>query len=852
MPPRLSPVHRALLEYARADKEGVAVAQDGSAFDLGTVPISQAARGFKKSFTIQVVTPSTSIRVVQHRWTAPGRHIFSASITSSSDTLHQGVDAQIVISLPSSPIGRYVDQLELTFQVVSSGKKFLISRSVIAIVGDPEEVERLRPQAPYVQSRRGRNEWRGQVVEGVAPPRLMAIQWRGRLPKSLIPPAIQEVLARPAGADILSEIQTRFFAKPLSKKTYSIHFIQVFTVDRGVSRPVRLHAVRDLEVYDMENKALVRHGVFYQLHVPGLAEKRPSVLIGDRMLVKRHGDVGGRLYEGHVHFVHETDVSLRFHGSFPSSAPGYDIHFLLNRIPIRRQHQIMNLPLSETHFAFPEVKNVGKVPSGNISTPYNPLIASNPLQWRAVKAIVTRAAGAAPFLLFGPPGTGKTVTGVEAMRQVLARDPKARILACAPSNSATDIIASRLKDLGRAVMFRFYAPSLDRQTVSDKLVPFTFMNGEGHFSHPDLDNLMSYRVIVTTCLSSAFAAGVGMPRGHFTHIFVDEAGQATEPEAMVPIRSMADSTTHVVLLGDPRQLGPLIRSPIARELGLDISYLERLMDRQAYQGNSACFVKLLKNYRSHPAILRFPNEQFYGNELQTCGDPASINSLLGHALLANKKFPVVFHAVLGQDAREASSPSFFNVEEVLVIQQYARDLLRSGVEIGIIAQYRAQCTKIRLALRSFAQDVKVGSAEEFQGLEYRVIIMSGVRSSREYITYDLKHTLGFVANPRRLNVAITRAKALLAIVGDPSVLSLDPLWRKFLNYINLNGGWKGEPISWDPRAPVNDDGGYDDAMREQGAADMDELARRIEAFTVDALNDEDIEGADEQVWEEVE
>jgi len=91
-----------------------------------------------------------------------------------------------------------------------------------------------------------------------------------------------------------------------------------------------------------------------------------------------------------------------------------------------------------------------------------------------------------------------------------------------------------------------------------------------------------FRVIVTTCLSASIANGIGMPRGHFSHIFIDEAGQATEPEAFVSIKTMTDMRTNIVLSGDPKQLGPIIRSGIARELGLEMSYLERLMEREAY------------------------------------------------------------------------------------------------------------------------------------------------------------------------------------------------------------------------------------------------------------------------------
>jgi helicase MOV-10 len=135
--------------------------------------------------------------------------------------------------------------------------------------------------------------------------------------------------------------------------------------------------------------------------------------------------------------------------------------------------------------------------------------------------------------------------------------------------------------------------------------------------------------------------------------------------------------------------------------------------------------------------------------------------------------------------------------------------------------------------------------------ERRIIIISTVRSSRDYINYDLRYTLGFVANPRRFNgassmlffqegefhthgrtclfftVAVTRAKALLIIVGDPLVLGLDPLWREYLNSVHAGGGWRGPQIPWDPLEPVNPDGEYDAALRVLALGDADALAQRL-------------------------
>ena len=176
---------------------------------------------------------------------------------------------------------------------------------------------------------------------------------------------------------------------------------------------------------------------------------------------------------------------------------------------------------------------------------------------------------------------------VEAIFQVLKAQPTARIFACAPSNSAADLIASRIKaclgEDAKSSLFRFVAPSRHKEQIPSELLPHTHhVDGVG-FSVPALDIVRGYRVIVSTCLSASFASNIGVKRGHFTHIFVDEAGQATEPETMVPIKNMADQRTNIVLSGDPKQLGPIVRSRIARELGLDLSYLERLMMRDVYE-----------------------------------------------------------------------------------------------------------------------------------------------------------------------------------------------------------------------------------------------------------------------------
>lgn len=129
--------------------------------------------------------------------------------------------------------------------------------------------------------------------------------------------------------------------------------------------------------------------------------------------------------------------------------------------------------------------------------------------------------------------------------------------------------------------------------------------------------------------------------------------------------------------------------------------------------------------------------------------------------------------------------------------------------------------------------------------ERHAIIVSTVRSSLDFVEFDLRHTLGFVANPRRFNVAMTRAKSVLIVIGDPDVLGLDPLWRRFLNHVHAHGGWKGVRIPWDPDEEVLTDaaGGdrlaYDVKMRAHAEQDLQSLVARTSAFGLDALDEEE-------------
>lgn len=394
----------------------------------------------------------------------------------------------------------------------------------------------------------------------------------------------------------------------------------------------------------------------------------------------------------------------------------------------------------------------------------------------------------------------------EAIKQVWKSQSGSYIVAAAPSNSAADLLAEHLvKQVPKTQILRFYAPSRLEKLVPSKIHDISNFGKRRNLS---LEDLAKFRIIVVTLVTAGKLASAGFPQDHFTHLFIDEAGHATEPEAIIPLAGILAAKGQMVLAGDPKQLGPVLRSPIALKHGLQISLLERLMNTsEVYQRskptngfNSATITKLLKNFRSHPKLLTLPSKLFYDNELESKADPMVINSMLNYDKLPNKNVPLIFHGIVGDDQRESRSPSYFNPEEAAKVVEYVQDLLDSekGIakkvkaeEIGIISPYRRQVQKIKELMNKKFQNkvqfkdwtkVNVGSTEEFQGQERRIIIISTVRSKPTLLKADYLHKLGFLNNPKRFNVAITRAKALMVVIGNPYLLCMDAHWKSFLQY----------------------------------------------------------------------
>lgn len=445
----------------------------------------------------------------------------------------------------------------------------------------------------------------------------------------------------------------------------------------------------------------------------------------------------------------------------------------------------------------------------------------NEQQKQCIEAIVAGKYHPHPFICFGPPGTGKTTVLCAAIEAVLRSSPKHRVFACAPSNSAADLFIERLGGkLDETQLFRLNATYRDARTASAKVLKYSSRRDDlGHFTLIPRDDLLKYRVVVSTCISGAWLRGLGCEPGDFTHVFIDEAGHCTEPESMATLGGLLDGTmsTRVILGGDPQQLGPIVRNPLALQHGLGVSWMERLIRGADHDDNSPYYrpsgtgpypahsmTKLLHNYRSHPDILAQPNQLFYENELIASADKMSRERLCRWSSFPGARFPILLHHVAGQEEREGTSPSWYNRDELIITMEFVQKLLEtkslglSESDVGIITPYAKQASKLRELARRRRWNVgdghlKIGSVEEFQGQERTVILISTVRSQIASIaTFDTPFQLGFVKQEKRLNVAITRAKAGVIIVGNANVLETDARWRSVIAFIQAKGGIVGD------------------------------------------------------------
>lgn len=600
-----------------------------------------------------------------------------------------------------------------------------------------------------------------------------------------------------------------------------------------------IQTLENIHCYDLRNHPvdIDYRSASASLKVEGLIEKRPSIIVNDKIILGHPNSK--KLYEGRVIDVRECEIRVRFSRS-PTEFVGYKLFYVSfkpSSTAIRRCYTTVNnldnnlissclFPLHYKdnqfkiekidNFLIPEQRNLNKRQIQAVEY-FLSVSKVGGNSWANVEKpsnhdnIIHQKFN--PFyLIFGPPGTGKTHTAIEIILRILQRT-RQRILVSCPSNTAADELAVRilnkhkLSNKGYLIRLNSYSrlPSGIPELLKKQHVCFNDVSC--------LEEFGNIRVVVTTC-STAWNLNA-VPDLSFDYLFLDEIGQAHEPEALIPISFILNRNKNakIALIGDPKQLGPVIQD---KQGSLETSILERLFTKfpiyernNEYESsgfyNPKFITKLVNNYRSHESIVSFPSQMFYNNELVAMKGKES--SFLNWDYLPNKEHPIVFCNIVGEDKREASSPSWFNQEEIIHIVNYLLPNLfehksAGPFTVGIITPYHQQKMKMKLAIdkkmnTEQKKRIKIGSVEQFQGQEEDVIIISTVRSKKlEQIPVDVKASLGFIGSPKRLNVSITRAKQLLIIVGNGGLLKIDTeTFGKFIEFCEKINVIKNGPLT---------------------------------------------------------
>lgn len=426
-------------------------------------------------------------------------------------------------------------------------------------------------------------------------------------------------------------------------------------------------------------------------------------------------------------------------------------------------------------------------------------------------------------VVHGPPGTGKTTTLVEAIYETLRRENQ--VLVCAQSNMAVDWIAEKLVDRGVSVL-RIGNPT----RVTDKMLSFTY---ERRFeSHPLYSELWGVRKAIRDIYASrsgstdsrhqkiarlkdratdleytinqalfadakVFACTLTGSANHlldgmkFGTLFVDEAAQALEAATWIAIQK----AHRVILAGDHQQLPPTLKSPEAMRGGLDQTLMQAIVEQKPQ------VVSLLTvQYRMADGIMQFPNHEFYDGQLESAPNVKYRGILDWDTAMdwvdtadAPPDLSVREGAEsIDGDSEQSSGLSKVNPAEARLtldtlktyFEKIGKDrILEERIDVGIISPYKAQVNLLRHMLkcdrywRPFRSLITINSVDGFQGQERDIIVISLVRHNDE-------GNIGFLRDLRRMNVAITRARMKLILIGHKPTLCRMPFYKRLADYID--------------------------------------------------------------------
>ncbi|XP_071820469.1 3'-5' exoribonuclease HELZ2-like isoform X2 [Apostichopus japonicus] len=489
------------------------------------------------------------------------------------------------------------------------------------------------------------------------------------------------------------------------------------------------------------------------------------------------------------------------------------VQFQLERISFCEMHFGVD-NLTEMKLIFPPANMVPRFPGVRREE----CIEMNPRQADASKYIVG-AGKSLPFvpgptLIIGPFGTGKTLTLALTIIKLLDQSPNNKILVCTHSNSAADWLITEYlhphltrkkgeESWYNRKLLRVYAtiksPASVKEVIRDNYAIFEEGVVPRTFRKPTHQDVIGCNIVIATLATSihlvALQEGHQTVKGYFKYIIIDEAGQALETEAIIPL-GLAIENTVVVLAGDHIQMRPKVYSEMARNFNFHISMLEReFYWYKRWRCKNTCF--LTYNYRMVKEILDFIARYHYQSPLVAKGDHYRHHDY----------HPMSFLTVKGND--QLIGTSYINMAEVNAIVQEVQELARrwphqwGDLDIAVLTPYRLQVDQIRNKLRAVGLGkVNVEGVQNVQGKQFRAVFISTVRTrntlNKAQITaisnsgqaHNEQYYYGFLSDEGELITAITRCQCLLYVIGDPialcSVGDCHGTWEKYIKECQEN------------------------------------------------------------------
>lgn len=578
----------------------------------------------------------------------------------------------------------------------------------------------------------------------------------------------------------------------------------------------RLHIVgEDVGVGNLPLLVLAPSGT------PGELSPFHSMNQGDNILLTYPESSHLTPVDGTLYDVKALRITVAINGAVPDPLPegncqidllGSDATFRRMREALLNMHRTQRPDLQRTRDVLLGLKKPAHDKKSKVISFFNESL--NPFQKSAVKKAMAAEDVA---IIHGPPGTGKTTVLVEIMRQVV--DKGKRVLASAPSNIAVDNMVEKLLS-ANVRMVRLGHPArimepLRHATLSAQVEEHPFMveikskdderlrlqkqllrkqdRGTGLDSGEkwklkgkiqqlwkearNYEHLLQNEIIKNAQIVLGTHAGISRKamRKKYDVVIMDEASQATEPLSWIPI----GIGEKIIFAGDHCQLPPTLYSKKAAEGGLATTLFDQLM-----KSLPDFFREMLRvQYRMHEDIMGFSSREFYDGKLEA---DKSVKTHLACGLRGVKKTDLTSSPMIYIDTAGAGYDETWNElmesrendGEVSLVEKIYGQLLEAGVQpkhMACLTPYGAQVKKLRLL--NLDKEIEIGSVDSFQGREKEIVILSLVRSNPQ-------GEVGFLGDTRRMNVAMTRARRLLIVIGDSATISKHPFYRDFLDYVD--------------------------------------------------------------------